>query len=340
MDKKPVSTQHLISGFHRGTDYMMSEGVELKADKSVQSVNRPLLEYNVVMGNVMMGDYYILKAIYELGFTTTFSLLSRLLVEKRRNADIEYPFKDYLTLRSRLEFLAGLGLLFCFCYLDRTGTSKYIFCCSNEGWRAFKNRLSCHHKYDTNTIYCNTYEVFRKVCANSVLCSFGESEYCTSIVGAGEITYRDETRDKKAYLYGKATIEDADGRRARYIIEPVHFAVNTKLVSYEENKRRISERLTQLESVVRYYNTRESDPIDTYLVIVVENYEGLRELVSVIKTKNVSFYIDRCYFTNEYVVSRSAEGKVANALLGLSVTPEKKTSFSSRELIVNLEVGE
>lgn len=336
----PVSTQHLISGFHRGTDYMMHEGVELKADKSVQSVNRPLLEYNVVMGNIMPGDYYILKAVYELGFTTTFSLLSRLLVEKRRNTDIEYPFKDYLTLRSRLEFLAGFGLLFCFCYADRTGTNKYIYCCSNEGWRAFKNRLSCHYKYDTNTIYCSTYEVFRKVCANSVLCAFGESERCTSIVGAGEITYRDETRDKKAYLYGRATVQASNGRRARYIIEPVHFVTNTRLVSYEENKQRISERLTQLESVVRYYNTRESDPIDTYLVITVENYEGLKELVSVIKSKNVNFFMDRCYFTNEYVVSRSAEGKVGNALLGLSITPEKTTRFLSKELCIDLEVGD
>lgn len=165
----PVSTQQLISGFHRGTEYMLYEGVELKADKSVQSVNRPLLEYNVVMGNIMPGDYYILKAIYELGFTTTFSLLSRLLVEKRRNPEIEYPFKDFMTLRSRLEFLAGFGLLFCFCFPDRSGTSKYVYCCSNEGWRAFKNRLACHHKYDANTVYINTYEVFRKVCANSVL---------------------------------------------------------------------------------------------------------------------------------------------------------------------------
>jgi len=335
-----IPTSRLISGFQHGTDYILREGVELKADKSVQSVNRPLLEYNVVMGNIMPGDYYILKAVYELGFTTTFSLLSRLLVEKRRNPDIEYPFKDYLTLRSRLEFLAGFGLLFCFYFTDRTSTNKYIYCCSNEGWRAFKNRLSCHYKYDTNTVYCSMYEVFRRVCANTVLCSFGESDKCTSIVGAGEITYRNGVLDKKAYLYGRATIEDPDGRKARYIIEPIHFVTNEKVVSREVNRARIAERLSQLEAVVYYYNKREDNPIDTYLVIVVENHEGLGELVNIIKNKNVQFYMDRCYFTNEYVVSRSAEGRVENALLGLAITPEKTTKFSAKKLGIDLEVGD
>ena len=124
---KPLPTNQILSGFQRGTEFMMYPGVDFKADKSVQSVNRMNLEYNVVMGNIVDGDYYILRAVYELGYATTSALLAKLLVEKRRNPEMEMPFKDYASLRARLEFLTGFGLLFCYTYVDRTDTYQYIY---------------------------------------------------------------------------------------------------------------------------------------------------------------------------------------------------------------------
>lgn len=331
----PLPTNQIMNGLRRGTEFMMYPGVDFIADKSVQHINRPTLEYNVVMGNVTMGDYYILRAVYELGYATTSALLAKLLVEQRRNPDIAFPFKDYASLRSRLEFLTGLGLMFCYTYVDRTGAHQYIYFCSNEGWRAYKNQLQALTKYDNNRVYESPFEIFRKVCANAVLCAFGESVKCISVIGACEAMYREDNRDKKAYLYGRATVEDGD-KKARYIIEPVHFVTNEKILSTEENRRRISERLTQLEAVVNYYNTREKDAIDTYLILVVENEPGLRELVNIVKEKNISFYTERCLYTNEYVVTRSAAGKVEKAMLGMSVK-DRQISFSHRELVIDLE---
>lgn len=334
---EPLTTSQaqILKGFRRGTEFMMYPGVAFKADKSVQNINRSSLEYNVVMGNIMEGDYYILRAIYELGFATTSALLTKLFVEQRRNPEVQYPFKDYASLRARLEFLTQFGLLFCHTYLDRTETFQYIYFCSSEGWRAYKNMLCSTTRYDNNRVYEPPFEVFRKVCANAVLCAFGESEKCRSIVGACEAVYRDGDRDRKAYLYGRATVEDGV-RKARYIIEPVHFVTDEKVLSHEENKRRISERLTQLEGVVRYYNTRDVEPIDTYLILVLENEEGLKELTSIIRSKDVSFYVDRCLYTNEYVVTRGASGKVSEALLGMIIKEGGIISFGKKNLTVNL----
>ena len=333
-----LPTNQILNGFRRGTEFMMYPGVAFEADKSVQSVDRMNLEYNVVMGNIVDGDYHILRAVYELGFATTAALLTKLLVEKRRNPELVYPFKDYATLRSRLEFLTRFGLLFCYTYIDRTDTYQYIYFCSVEGWRAYKNHLYTKSRYDHNLVYATAFEIFRKVCANAVLCAFGESVRCNSIVGACEAVYREDNRDKKAYLYGRATLEN-NGIKVRYVIEPVHFATNEKILTAEENKRRISERMTQLEAVVTYYNTRAEEPIDTYLVIVLENDLGLKEFVSIIRDKNVSFFLDRCLFTNEYVVTRSALGKVGEAMLGMKIN-EKKISFVKRELVIDLEAAE
>ena len=196
--------------------------------------------------------------------------------------------------------------------------------------------MYCTTRYDNNLVYATEFEIFRKVCANTVLCAFGESTRCNSIVGACEAVYREDNRDKKAYLYGRATVEN-NGKRARYIIEPVHFVTDEKIITAEENKRRIAERLTQLESVVNYYNTRDKDPIDTYLVLVLENKAGLEEIVSIIKNKNVSFFRDRCLYTNEYVVRISASGNVGEAMLGLQMKEDRRVSFVKRELAVKLD---
>lgn len=329
-----VTVQQIMAGFKRGTEYMLKPGVELKADSSVQNVNRVNLEYNIVMGNITDGDYHIIRAVYELGFATTHSLLSKLAVEKRRNPQVVFTFKDYASLRARLEFLTQFGLLFCYGFLDKTDTYQYIYFASVEGWRAYKNRLSALSRYDNNTVHLPPFELFRKVCANAVLCSFGASEKCCSIIGACEANYREEGRDKKAYLYGRATIEE-NGKKTRYIIEPVHFVSDEVNVSEQENARRISDRFTQLESVVDYYNNRDTEPIDTYLVVVLENYEGLQKMVSVIKNKNIRFFIDRCLFTNEYVVTRSAGGNVAEAVLGMEIK-DKQVSYVKKQLTVQL----
>lgn len=331
----PIPTNQILSGFRKGTEFMLYPGIKFKADKSVQSINRPNLEYNVVVGNIVEGDYYIMRAVYELGFATTAALLSKLLVEKRRNPELELPFADYASLRARLEYLVGFGFLFCYSYLDRSDTNQYIYFCSNEGWRAYKNVLCSTTRYDNNTVYAREFEVFRKVCSNAVLCAFGESDKCNSIVGACEAVYREDNRDKKAYLYGRATVEH-NGKKARFIMEPVHFVTDEKVLSYEENKRRVSERLTQLESVVEYYNTREENPIDTYLILVIENEAGLKELVSIMKNKSLSFFMNRCLFTNEYVVSRNAGKNVGGAMLGMEVK-ERTISFVQRNLPFDLD---
>ena len=119
-------------------------------------------------------------------------------------------------------------------------------------------------------------------------------------------------------------------------MEPVHFVTDEKVLSYEENKRRVSERLTQLESVVEYYNTREENPIDTYLILVIENEAGLKELVSIMKNKSLSFFMNRCLFTNEYVVSRNAGKNVGGAMLGMEVK-ERTISFVQRNLPFDLD---
>lgn len=290
--------------------YMFYDGVELKASQDVKDVRPESVEFKVAMGTYFnVGDYYILKEVHNLGITNVDTLLKRLAIKKKNHPEREYPYYNYNELSNRLRFLVRQGLLFSFEYKDSYDRSIFIFCCRMYGWRVYKNKLELPDVYDKDIVFKAETELFRRLASNAVAYSFALSPLCSSVHVNDYVSYDEKNR---VYLYSRASLGDTS--KTDYIIEPVYFNVDTRIVSEKKNEINIIQRLNQMEAVINHLNQE----IDTKLVLCVENYKGLAKLLNIIKTKNAEFYINNCYFTSENVLFES-KGVLSRSFLRLTI---------------------
>lgn len=295
------------------TKYMYYDGIELKASQDVKDVRPESIEFKVVLGTYFnVSDYYLLKEVHNLGITNVDTLLKRIAIKKKNHPEREYPCFSYSELSNRMRFLVRQGLLYSFEYRDSYDRSMFIFCCGMYGWRVYKNKLDLADVYDKDMIFKAETEMFKRLSSSAVAYSFAMSPLCSHVYINDFLLY-ERTRMK---IYARATLGDTD--KTEYIIEPIYFNIDNRIISENENETNILNRLNQLEAAINSLN-KESQ---VKLVLCVENYAGLTKLLKLIKTKDAQFYADNCYFTSENVVFES-KSVLSRSFLNLSITSGK-----------------
>ena len=65
--------------------------------------------------------------------------------------------------------------------------------------------------------------------------------------------------------------------------------VESEVLSEEQNLKYIEDRISQLQDMIEYYIEKEE--WDVRLVFAVENLEGLLKLLSILKQKEMNFFM-------------------------------------------------
>lgn len=298
----------------RDTKFMYFDGIEYKPTQDVKETRAESVEFKVVQGTYFTADdYFILKEVHNLGVTNAAIMAKRLLIEKRNNPEKNYPDCDYHKLLSRMRFLVRQGLLYSYEYNDTSKKNLIVFTCTSYGWRLYKNKLCLPDVYDKNIHFKAETEIFKRLASNAVAYAFAILPNCNSVIVNDNIPYG---KYKRSYIYARATLGEEE--KALFVVEPVYFNVDNKMVSEEENEARIISRLTQLEEVITYLNTNNQ----TKLIICVENYSGLTKLIKILASKDINFYCNFCYFTSENVLFESSD-ELSKSFLKLSVKEDK-----------------
>lgn len=326
-EKSTSEEKNIVIGIkyslEKNTKFMFYDGMEYKASQDVKETRAESIEFKVVQGTYFdIGDYFILKEVHNLGLTNVATMLKRIAIEKKRNPEKEYPFHDYHTLMARMRFLVRQGLMYSFEYLDTCKRSMFVFCCAMYGWRLYKNKLQSPDIYDKNIVFKAETEVFKRLACNAVAYAFASSPGCTSVVVNDTIAYGD---NKRCYIYSRVVLGDAE--KAVYLIDPVYFNVDSRMVSDAENEVQIRSRLAQMEDVYKFLNAESP----TKLIFCVENYEGLSKLLKIIKTKDIDFYCNNCYFTSENVLFESGD-VLSRSFLKLTVKDSKYQFSLARDI--------
>jgi hypothetical protein len=209
-----------------------------------------------------------------------------------------------------------------------------MFFVTYEGFLAVKShyRLADYHMFDSELIYLPTFEIFQRVAAKRCCTAFARRNGKVELFGEYIIPIK---RDESVTLYGKwrhekvysSAIVHRDGNKPlKLFFEPMFFNVDPKICSEDSNLRHNHARLSALRQIV---NDCLAVGEDAVLVIVVENVAGLQKFVDMIKGEaNLSFFLERCFFTSDTVTCELMRDDVDGALLKM-VIEDKQIKFVS-----------
>ena len=331
------TTTDIVNGIREGSKYIYFDGIKYTGSNVETRVNREALEYNVMMNIITKADLFLVEIVHVLGFCTTESVQIYIRIGAARNAPEcdcimkEGYTKDHRTLRGRMEFLTRQGLLHCSEYVDVFSNVNYIFTCSSEGFRAFYNGLVRLGTYNKNMIFKPSFEVFRYISTNFVMLPFACVGKYRMLSPNGKFVFSLEDGKKDAlFLYGRIEYALPDGHAYHLIFEPAFFNVDETILSADENVARIKERCAALKNMAENLG-KTGNSVGS--IFIVENGNGLSQLVRILSTFDLSFFKENCYFTSENVVVRRflQTGNPCDCLIGL-YTEDGSAKFKQKFL--------
>lgn len=314
----------------QGSIFRLRDGLRFEPGGNVSENKEESVQLLMANGVFTLHDFFLLSAIHSLGHATVPVITRRLALEKRRNPQLDIPCYDTRALKKRLKFLTQHGLLFSFSYDAEAPSSRVvIYVCTMLGWRVFRTRLMVNVPFDKLAMYRSTSDIFRRLSANAVAFSFGADERCGGVVLNESIPYGDDPK-KKVSLYARTSLEDGTVKR-RYIIEPAYFKVEPEVISEEQNLKQMDERIAQIQSMMEYYMEKEN--WDARLVFVVEDFDGLAELMKLIKRKEMLFFMKYAIFTSENVIANN-NYRLDTSFLRMGISGNKNVMRLDRDSII------
>lgn len=306
---------------------------------------REELEVDLFYGIITDADCYLLKVVFELGFTQP-SFLLHCVRNMARKGDkdaliIEEAglISDLSKLQNRLFFLMKYHLLFCYEVREegakKGAMAKYIFFCSKEGWRAFTYKLDLwhlHREYSLDAIYKPIWEVYRYIGVNVLMHEFSKNENFDKMYSGEKITYTTENKKKKYQdVYGHMMFEDGSGITTHLLLEPFYLSCDGKILTLAENDERLKSRLSNLQTIVKERESADNKS-KYYVVLIVENADGMRKYQEYISNQDLSFYREKCFVTSENAVFSAglAGGDGTDSVLRLELVEQKFKWFQGK----------
>lgn len=241
-------------------------------------------------------DYFLLSTINNIGYATVPMILRKLAMEKRLSPSLDIPLYNVRTLKTKLNFFVKYGLLYGFSY-NKENNDKHVimYVCSQLGWQLAKTHLMSTGMYDKFALYRSTGDMLKRLAANTVAFAYAANIHCSAMNINESITYG--TKEKINVMAHVSYLEDDE---VHYIIESVFFNIDEKIATQEQNIESIDERLSQLQKLAEFQ--AEKNGWNTKIIFVVENLSGLKTLASVLKTKDMAFFLEHAMFTSENIV--------------------------------------
>lgn len=342
---KRRTTKEIAESIRRGSKLVFQSDVKYRQAGFIAPLNPDRLEYAVAQENVECEDYYLMALVYDACFATPEFLYYRIksgAVRKEREC-MEIARAGLLEslslLNRRLERLACLGFFFCYETPDgEVSKTVRIFYCSMEGFRAFTHRLERRMSYNRTLVYRPMHEVFRYLATNVVLYSMRENPYFRRLWSFErfELDRSGEQKPVQEDVYGRILFQKPDsGHKVYLIVEPVFFRIDGSFITKEENDKHIVDRLAKMEQIVESFN--KADDSEAFVLFLVEDGNGLHKLQDIISGQDLSFFVERCFYTSENTIFDSARkgGDGTDSLLGIMVG-DGKIVFRQRNLPVSM----
>lgn len=330
-----LTTQKIAAAIQTGSRLVYQSDAEYRQARFIVPLNLDRLHYAICTETFMPEDFFILELVNKLCYVTPellYFCIKRGVTNKEPECICikEAGLLQSLTLlNSRMEKLANSGLLYCTEAKRLDEKAIRIYYISMEGFRAFTNRLEKRMNYDRNTVYRSITEMYRQIAVNTVMYSFSKNPYFEKMWPMSSFTL--EGKKTSDDIYGRVAFKAPDSAKTVLaVLEPVYFRHDTKLIPEAEFVEKVEARLDVVEKIVQKLS---NDETDVYVVFIVENGEGLQKLIDLAANRDVDFYLDQ-FFTTENAVFASSfsGGDGTDSLLGMSFNADKRVKFKQRDL--------
>lgn len=334
------TTKEIAESIRRGSRLVYQKDAEYKQAGFIAPLNIDKIEYAVSQESVESEDYFLMELIYDACFVTPEFLYFRIKrgAERGERGCVEIAEAGLLgnlaQLNHRLERLACFGFFFC-CEMKSGDNAKLlrIYYCTMEGFRAFTHRLEHYRSYNRSLIYRPIHEMFRYLATNVVLYAMRENPNFKKLWSFERFEYK-ASDEKKEHtdVYGRVLFQNGDDVPRTYVfLEPIFFSCDNAYITAEENMERVKERLGIMKDIVESFREKEDE--NAYILIILENNEGVGYLKKIISGMELDFFKEFCYFTTENAVfdSSRAGGDGTDSLLGIDVV-EGKIKFKQKDL--------
>lgn len=276
-EEKPLG-KRIESSIQYGTKYAMQQTnhIEIRKDET-KTTNREQLSDMRIRGDLKLHHAFILRAVHTLGCATSSMVYGYLKNEKKFYPQKDVPEYGENETKTRLKFLAGVGLLVCYDYVcERHRRPIKLYSCTPYGHNVYRNMLNLSVSYyDENVIFRAEMEMFKRLAANSVCLALGTGESCDGIYFNGKYGFNKFPKIK-IFMYG-----GADYGEKFYLVEPVYFRADSRIETDEENREKVAKRLLMMDNIVSLFKSEYEKQVQ--LILCVEDMQGLKLLSDILK---------------------------------------------------------
>ncbi len=265
-------------------------------------------------------DFYMLQTLNELHFATADDVLARVRFLSRTGT--RRRFVTILTvddMHSYLRMLAKRGVVYYYLYKITPGSRPMpIYFLTKEGFLLYTSELMIRNEhYDEKTSYKPPFDVFQFLAANRVFSAFIKSPACSEALCWPMQSTLQGKHIFRNHFYALASLQDERFKHV-YVFEPVHFETPTDKLTFEENYVRVRNRVFLLKDMVNAYSAEFKDNELIFIVFIVENSRGMKNLLNIIKEDDDHlFWENTALITSDYCVCESFQGDFYNALFGI-----------------------
>lgn len=352
LTKKKIAN-HIQNALKENTKFMYHRKINFEVCDFVKTTTKDRVELDVINGNYKIREAFVLQAIDELGYATADMVNQWLWIQKKKFPTKNIPIfrcretsilkeeieegiikvNQTITINDELRLLSKKGLIRATDYVAQTESKSVIivYTCNMYGHLLFRNMLDIYSAYDESVIFRADTEIFRRLGATAIGLALACSPNCKNIYinsryGFGEFK-------KIGYTYSVVQFEKEE-EKMQYVIEPIYFAYDERIATEEEIYEKINERLDRVRKIVESC----SEIMPTKVIFCLENMDGLKKFMKLIKTKELQFYLDALY-TSENVLYKS-HCDLKQSFLHMKVEGDKQIMIPAMENELFLQEAE
>ncbi len=298
--------------------------------------------WNIACGIIEDRDYFILKCLYTLGMCTVEAFTNYLKSEVKNLGSLspiepEYQTRDYL--QKKLWFLSKKGLVGHYKY-NVTGRKVDIndfvyvssFFITYEGYTAVKAHyeLTGRYRFDDEVMYFSSSNAFRHTAIKCISTCLSKRREKVKIYGEHYVPFPDpELKGRQDEVMTMATVTRNDGTKIHFVCEPMFYAFDPSKMSEEAVLERNAERFEKMKRVVTKFMEAGEE---AYLVVAVENIEGMRKFENFAANSNdIGFISERCLVTSDNMMCQGLQENFDESLLQLEFSDGAAT-YKSRKV--------
>lgn len=285
------------------TKFMFYPGMEIQIKPETRCISKDKLQWLMINGTLDLGDAFIIRAIDVLGHATKDMILQYLKLIKKHYPQKAVPNMDSSKLTKRLVTLAKNGMIAMSDYVTKNSRSVIlIYTCTMFGHIFMKNTLDMSYiSYDDNLLFHAEVETFKRLAAAAITLAMAQRNECVAASVNGKTIFGQELRFKDGYVYGSVEME-YNGESVLYLVEPVYFSINHKIISDEESMERTKGRMKRIESLVEQLRKERKMPVIP--VFCVENMQGLKDFCFIAKMRLDAEVYEHSLYTSENALYR------------------------------------